>query len=251
MAEGTQAALEARNVSRAYGSVQAVRQVSISLDPGQITALVGDNGAGKSTLLKMLCGVLQPDEGELWMDGARVTFRDPLAARDKGIETVFQDLALVEALSATENTFLGSELRTLLGKVPIPWIDRQTMNRETRKALDNLGITTLQDVNTAVESLSGGQRQSLAVARGVRAHSRVALLDEPTAALGVYQTSQVLAAMSRKRDEGAAVLFISTDLADVFEIADRIIVMRLGEIVARYDKASTTEEEVVSAIMGR
>jgi ABC-type sugar transport system ATPase subunit len=243
-------ALEVRDVSKSFGSVVALRGASLSLRPGQVTALVGDNGAGKSTLVKVMAGVLQPDSGQLVVGGSAVQLRDPQAAARHGIHTVFQDLALVDSMSTADNMFLGSEVRTTVAGIRLPWLNRKAMRRETRRALSDLGITTLSDVNTRIESLSGGQRQSVAIARAVREQAAVVMLDEPTAALGVTQAAHVLDLMARLRTAGTAVLVISHNLREVFAVTDNVVVLRLGRVVAEFRTGDTTEEEVVSAIVG-
>lgn len=248
--EGHEVALEVRDVRKSFGSVVALQGASLALRRGEVTALVGDNGAGKSTLVKVISGVIQPDSGEIQVAGRQAHMRDPQAGRALGIHTVFQDLALVNPLSTTENMFLGDEIRTRLLGVKVPWLNRTAMRRETRRALGELGITTLKDVNTPIEALSGGQRQSVAIARAVREHAHVVMLDEPTAALGVTQAQQVLALMGRLREAGTAVMVISHNLREVFAVADKIVVLRLGRVVANFRVHETNEEEVVSAIVG-
>jgi ABC-type sugar transport system ATPase subunit len=243
-------ALEVRAAHKSFGHVTALQGASLTLRRGEVTALVGDNGAGKSTLVKVISGVIQPDSGTIHVAGEQVTMRDPQAGRAKGIHTVFQDLALVDPLSTTENMFLGDEIRTKLGPVTIPWLNRRAMRRETRRALGDLRVTTLKDVDVPIESLSGGQRQSVAIARAVRERAAVVLLDEPTAALGVSQAEQVLELIGRLREQGTAVMVISHNLREVFAVADRIVVLRLGRVAANFTANETNEEEVVSAIVG-
>jgi ABC-type sugar transport system ATPase subunit len=245
-----QVALEVRAAHKSFGHVTALQGASLTLRRGEVTALVGDNGAGKSTLVKVISGVIQPDSGSIHVDGEEVTMRDPQAGRKKGIHTVFQDLALVDPLSTTENMFLGDEIRTKIGPVTIPWLNRRAMRRETWRALGDLRVTTLKDVNVPIEMLSGGQRQSVAIARAVRERAAVVLLDEPTAALGVSQAEQVLELIGRLREQGTAVMVISHNLREVFAVADRIVVMRLGRVAANFSAIDTDEEEVVSAIVG-
>jgi len=238
------------DIHKRFGHVVALQGASLALRAGEVTALVGDNGAGKSTLVKVMSGVLQPDAGDLTVAGRPVSLRDPKDARAQGIHTVFQDLALVDALSTAENMFLGTEMHARIGRIRMPWLNRREMRRATRAALNDLGITTLKDVNTPIEALSGGQRQSVAIARAVRDRAYVVMLDEPTAALGVAQAEQVLALMGRLRAAGTAVLVISHNLREVFAVADNIVVLRLGRVVAQFRTSETTEEEVVSAIVG-
>ncbi|HWH21353.1 MAG TPA: ATP-binding cassette domain-containing protein [Solirubrobacterales bacterium] len=243
-------ALEVRAARKSFGHVTALQGASLTLRRGEVTALVGDNGAGKSTLVKVISGVIQPDSGSIHVAGEEITMRDPQAGRAKGIHTVFQDLALVDPLSTTENMFLGDEIRTKVGPFTLPWLNRRAMRRETRRALGDLRVTTLKDVEVPIEMLSGGQRQSVAIARAVREQAAVVLLDEPTAALGVSQAEQVLELIGRLREQGTAVMVISHNLREVFAVADRIVVMRLGRIAANFTVANTNEEEVVSAIVG-
>lgn len=243
-------ALEVRAAHKSFGHVTALQGASLTLRRGEVTALVGDNGAGKSTLVKVISGVIQPDSGSIHVAGEQITMRDPQAGRAKGIHTVFQDLALVNPLSTTENMFLGDEIRTKLGPITIPWLNRRAMRRETRRALGDLRVTTLKDVDLPIEMLSGGQRQSVAIARAVRERAAVVLLDEPTAALGVSQAEQVLELIGRLREQGTSVMVISHNLREVFAVADRIVVMRLGRVAANFTANQTNEEEVVSAIVG-
>jgi ABC-type sugar transport system ATPase subunit len=243
-------ALEVRAAHKSFGHVTALQGASLTLRRGEVTALVGDNGAGKSTLVKVISGVIQPDSGSIHVAGEQITMRDPQAGRAKGIHTVFQDLALVNPLSTTENMFLGDEIRTKLGPITLPWLNRRAMRRETRRALGDLRVTTLKDVDVPIEMLSGGQRQSVAIARAVRERAAVVLLDEPTAALGVSQAEQVLELIGRLREQGTAVMVISHNLREVFAVSDRIVVMRLGRVAANFTANQTNEEEVVSAIVG-
>jgi ABC-type sugar transport system ATPase subunit len=243
-------ALEVDGVSKSFGSIAALENASLQLAPGRVTALVGDNGAGKSTLVKIMSGVLTPDAGAVRVDGQTVSLRDPRSARRHGIHTVFQDLGLVGSLSIVENMFLCTEIRIRAAGIRTPFLDREAMRGAARKALDNLGITTVKDIDAAVESLSGGQRQSVAIARAVREQARVVILDEPTAALGVAQAAQVLRLMERLRSSGTAVLVVSHNLREVFAISDVVIVLRLGRVAQVFETAQTSEEEVVGAIVG-
>jgi ABC-type sugar transport system ATPase subunit len=237
-------------VSKSFGTVVALREASMALHAGRVTALVGDNGAGKSTLVKIVAGVLKPDHGRLLVQGSEVELRDPQVARRHGIHTAFQDLALVGSLSTVENMFLGSELRTSVRGIPTPWLDRKAMRKEAEHALNRLGITTLSDVGRQIEKLSGGQRQTVAIARAVREQARLVILDEPTAALGVAQSAHVLELIQRLREHGTAVLVISHNLREVFAVSDEVVVLRLGQVVARYETKDTHEEQVVAAIVG-
>src|SRR5262249_16854390 len=211
---------------------------------GEVVALVGDNGAGKSTLIKIISGILPFDEGRVRFDGHDVTLDGPQSATHLGIATVYQDLALCDNLDVVANLFLGREEHRAGG-----WLNEIDMERESRALLDRLSVS-LPSVRTQVASLSGGQRQSVAVARATLGSPKVVLLDEPTAALGVAQTRQVLDLIKTLREQGLAVVVISHSLADVFAVADRIIVLRLGRRIASFRTADTTTEEVVAAITG-
>jgi simple sugar transport system ATP-binding protein len=241
--------LEAHGLVKTFGRVQALRGANFAVYPGEVVALIGDNGAGKSVLVKCLSGVHQPDAGEIRMNGQPVKIPSPLAAMRMGIETVYQDLALADDLEASANLYLGRELYKpgplrLLGV-----LDRAKMRAEARAAFEQLGIE-LQDVRAPIVSLSGGQRQSVAVARSVVWASTVILLDEPTAALGVVQRQHVLEVIRRVRDRGVAVVYISHNMPEVLEVADRIEVLRLGVRVARFQARDATLEQLVGAMTG-
>ncbi|MFI7067491.1 ATP-binding cassette domain-containing protein [Kribbella sp. NPDC050124] len=241
-------ALELRQVSKHYGGVTALAGVSLSVCPGEVVALVGDNGAGKSTLVKTISGIVSPDSGVFYRDGQEVSIASPQDAASVGIQTVYQDLALCDNLDTVQNLFLGRELRgrRLLGGR----LRRADMEHRTRKVLADLGVTTLRDISIPVGGLSGGQRQSVAICRSVLWDPGVVLLDEPTAALGVAQREQVLNLIRRLRDAGRAVILVSHDLADVQQIADRVLVLRLGSLVAEFTKDGYTREQCVAAITG-
>jgi D-xylose transport system ATP-binding protein len=212
-----------------------------------VVALVGDNGAGKSTLVKTIAGTHQPDHGAIRFEGTEVKIHTPGDATRLGIETVYQDLALCDNLDVVANMFLGRELGAVPHFGPLSELD---MEKESLGVLKGLKVTTIQSVRTPVASLSGGQRQSVAISRAVMWNSKVVILDEPTAALGVAQTAQVIALIKRLREQGLGVVVISHNLHDVFEVADRIIVLRLGRRVATFKRDETTPEEVVAAITG-
>jgi simple sugar transport system ATP-binding protein len=237
--------LEARGVVKSFGGVRALRGVDFAVHPGEVAALVGDNGAGKSTLVKILSGTLDPDGGELRFEGRQVTIPNPVVARELGIETVYQDLALAPELDPVANLFLGRELvrQGPLGR--LGFLDKAAMRRRTNKAFADLGIG-LQDTGAMVANLSGGQRQSVAVSRA----SKVVFMDEPTAALGVVQSAKVRDLIRRVRDSGIAVVLISHNMPEVMELADRIEVLRLGVRVARFRAADTTMEQVIAAMTG-
>ena len=246
----SQIALAVDNVTKSFGNITAIQGASLQVAAGRVTALVGDNGAGKSTLVKIMSGLVSPDTGSVLVDGRSVDLRDPRSARQHGIHTVFQDLGLVGSLSIAENMFLCTEIKLHVLGFRTPFLDRETMRAEARKALDNLGITTVRDIDAPVESLSGGQRQVVAIARAVREQARVVILDEPTAALGVAQAAQVLRLMERLRAAGTGVLVVSHNLREVFAVADYVVVLRLGKVSQVFETSQTDEEEVVGAIMG-
>ncbi len=235
--------LELKGVSKNFGAVQALKKVDFDVRPGEVMALVGDNGAGKSTLIKGIAGIYPFDEGEIYFEGKRVVVHGPRDAADLGIEIVYQDLALADNLDVVANMFLGRE------QVAGLWsLDEESMEEAAIRTLDSLSVTTLRSVRMPVASLSGGQRQAIAVAKAVMWNSKVVILDEPTAALGVAQTRQVLDLVKTLRDKGLAVVIISHNLHDIFEVADRITVLRLGERVNVFDARNTTQQEVVYAI---
>ena len=242
--------LEARGLVKRFGPVTALNGADFDLYPGEILAVIGDNGAGKSTLIKVLSGALQPDEGEILLDGEPVHFRSPLDARRAGIETVYQDLAVAPALDIASNLFLGREVRRRgpLGRV-LRMVDKRTMRREAAKQLGELKIG-IPSIRQAVENLSGGQRQGVAVARAAAWGRRVVIMDEPTAALGVKETGQVLELIKRVRERGLPVILISHDMPHVFELADRIQIMRLGRRVAVVTPRTHTMPEAVAIMTG-
>lgn len=233
----------ARGVSKRFGAVRALDAVDLDLNAGEVVALVGDNGAGKSTLIKVISGAVSADEGRLERDGVPVQINNPHQARSLGISTVYQDLALCENLNVIGNLFLGSERRrwSLLRKIE--------MERSARALLSSLDVR-IQDIQVPVAMLSGGQRQSVAIARALVGEPWLVILDEPTAALGVEQTAQVLDLIRRLRDRGLAVLVISHNLADVRAVSDRTVVLRLGRNAGEFRTAETSPEAIVAAITG-
>jgi D-xylose transport system ATP-binding protein len=235
--------LEARAISKSFGSVQALTDVDFEVRSGEVMALVGDNGAGKSTLIKCIAGIHPADHGEYYFDGRKVAIHGPKDAAKLGIEVVYQDLALCDNLDIVANMYLGREARDLLRR-----LNEANMERHAAKTLKGLAVTTIRSIRQPVATLSGGQRQSVAVARAVMWNSRVVILDEPTAALGVAQTRQVLELVRRLAEQGQAVVIISHNLHDVFEVADRITVLRLGRNVAVFERPKTTQQDVVHAI---
>ena len=221
--------LKARGLTKRYGRVTALNHCDFDLYPGEILAVIGDNGAGKSTLIKAISGAVIPDEGTIWLDGQEVAFRTPIQARAAGIETVYQTLAMSPALSIADNMFMGRELRKpgIMGAV-FRKLDRARMEKFAREKLNELGLMTIQNINQAVETLSGGQRQGVAVARAAAFGSKVVILDEPTAALGVKESRRVLDLIRDVRARGIPIILISHTMPHVFEVADRIHIHRLG-----------------------
>jgi D-xylose transport system ATP-binding protein len=235
--------LELRGISKRFGAVQALYQVDFHVAAGEVMALVGDNGAGKSTLIKCVAGIYSMDEGEVFFEGRPVTIHGPKDAAGLGIEVVYQDLALADNRDVVQNMFLGREELDGLRR-----LDEPKMEARALKTLKELSVTTISSPRQIVAGLSGGQRQSVAVAKAVMWNSRVVILDEPTAALGVAQTRQVLDLVKRLSEQGLAVMLISHNLHDIFEVADSITVLRLGQNVAEYKRAETNQQEVVHAI---
>jgi D-xylose transport system ATP-binding protein len=238
--------LAATGITKRFGQVEALVDVDLELYAGEVVALVGDNGAGKSTLIKAISGVQPADAGEISIDGKHVKIRSAQDAYKLGIATVYQDLALCDNLDVVANLFLGGEKLTGVTRV----LDEYAMEHKTLELLDSLGVTTMSSVRSRVGSLSGGQRQSVAIARSLLGEPRVVILDEPTAALGVVQTAQVLELIGRLREQGLAVVVISHNLENVYHVADRIVVLRLGRLAASFDRRTTPREEVVAAITG-
>ncbi len=240
-----QALLRAEGIAKRFGNVRALAGVSLSFYPGEIVALVGDNGAGKSSFVSILSGVRRPDEGQLYIDGEPVTLSTPATAHRYGIVTVFQDLALVNERDVAANIFLGRELTRFGGLV----VDRPRMLRDARTIIRRLQVS-LPDVRTPVKSLSGGQRQAVAVARAiVRGTARMVIMDEPTAALGVRESGKVNDLIRALRNEGRTVLLISHNVEHVFNLADRVVVFRLGQCIADLRILETTHDEVVGLIV--
>jgi fructose transport system ATP-binding protein len=243
--------LEAKGMVKLFGRVVGLNNVDLTLYPGEVLAVIGDNGAGKSTLIKCLSGALVPDEGGILLDGAAVQFKRPQDARDAGIETVYQTLAVAPALDIASNLFLAREIRRkgFLGSV-LRMLDTGEMRRQASDHFKRLGISTLQDISQAVETLSGGQRQAVAVARASAFGGRVIILDEPTAALGVRETGQVLKLVRDLRDQGLGVILISHNMPNVFEVADRIHIQRLGGRVGVITPKTHTMEDAVALMTG-
>ena len=241
--------LALKGISKSYGAVQALRDVDFKVSQGEVVGLVGDNGAGKSTLIKVIAGVGPPDSGEIAFDGKTVSIMRPQDAVSLGITTVYQDLALCDNLSVAENLFLGRELVRPAPLNHLRLVDRVAMGERSRNLLRTLRVT-ITDVRTLVGSLSGGQRQAVAIVRALLGDPKIILLDEPTAALGVAQTEQVLDLIVRLKEEDHGVVVISHNIANVFAVADRISVLRLGRNSGEYRTGATSREEIVAAITG-
>ncbi|MBO6919105.1 MAG: sugar ABC transporter ATP-binding protein [Rhizobiaceae bacterium] len=243
--------LKAHNLVKKYGRVTALDHCDFELMPGEILAVIGDNGAGKSTLIKAVSGAVQPDEGDIYLEGEKVSFASPLQARDRGIETVYQTLAMSPALSIADNMFMGREIRKpgILGTV-FRKLDRAKMEQLARDKLSELGLMTIQNINQAVETLSGGQRQGVAVARAAAFGSKVIILDEPTAALGVKESRRVLELIQDVKSRGIPIILISHNMPHVFEVADRIHIHRLGKRICVIDPKDYTMSDAVAFMTG-
>ena len=242
--------LEGRHISKRFGGVHALEDVSFELYPGEVLALAGDNGAGKSTLIKTVAGVHAADEGEVRFKGSRVAFSDPREARNAGIETIYQDLALADNLDVGANVFLGREpSRRLFGVLPA--IDRRKMRSESRGVLDLLDIEISDEaLRRPVHSLSGGQRQAVAIGRAIFWNAAILIMDEPTAALGVPEQRKVISLIKRLKEQKVAVIFISHNLSDIFAVADRILVLRRGRVAGVRKATETNDDEVVKLMVG-
>ncbi|HMQ94449.1 MAG TPA: ATP-binding cassette domain-containing protein [Amaricoccus sp.] len=247
----TEPILMGRNLVKRYGKVTALDHCDFDLMPGEILAVIGDNGAGKSSLIKAVSGAVIPDEGEIWLEGKKIQFSSPLEARGAGIETVYQTLAMSPALSIADNMFMGREIRRpgFMGEW-LRMLDRPAMEKFARDKLNELGLMTIQNINQAVETLSGGQRQGVAVARAAAFGSKVVILDEPTAALGVKESRKVLELIQDVRSRGMPIILISHNMPHVFEVADRIHVHRLGKRLCVIDPKDYTMSDAVAFMTG-
>jgi fructose transport system ATP-binding protein len=250
-ADGPVPLLTARGLVKRYGRVTALDNADFDLYPGEILGVIGDNGAGKSTLIKAICGAVLADEGEIKLDGKTLHFKSPIEARDAGIETVYQNLALSPALSIADNMFLGREIRKpgFLGSF-FRMLDRSTMEKRSRDKLTELGLMTIQNIGQAVETLSGGQRQGVAVARAAAFGSKVIIMDEPTAALGVKESRRVLELILDVKRRGLPIVLISHNMPHVFEVADRIHIHRLGRRLCVIDPKKYTMSDAVAFMTG-
>jgi fructose transport system ATP-binding protein len=242
---------QARGLNKRYGRVTALDNADFDLFPGEILGVIGDNGAGKSTLIKALCGAVTPDSGEIKLAGKIVNFKSPLEAREAGIETVYQNLALSPALSIADNMFLGREVRAsgFLGQY-FRVLDRRAMQKVAREKLSELGLLTIQNINQQVETLSGGQRQGVAVARAAAFGSRVVIMDEPTAALGVKESRRVLELILDVRKRGLPIVLISHNMPHVFEVCDRVHIHRLGRRLTVIDPKKQSMSDAVAMMTG-
>ena len=251
LAETQKPILKGRNLTKRYGKVTALDNCDFDLYPGEILAVIGDNGAGKSTLIKAVSGAVIPDAGEVWLEDKKVQFSSPIQAREHGIETVYQTLAMSPALSIADNMFMGRELRKpgFMGKY-LRKLDRSAMEKFARDKLTELGLMTIQNINQAVETLSGGQRQGVAVARAAAFGSKVIILDEPTAALGVKESRRVLELIQDVKSRGIPIILISHNMPHVFEVADRIHVHRLGKRLCVIDPKEHSMSDAVAYMTG-
>jgi D-xylose transport system ATP-binding protein len=245
---GQQPLLALKGFTKSFGAVEALKDVDLDVYPGEVLGLVGDNGAGKSTLIKSISGAQTPDAGEARWEGQPVRISTPHDATDLGIATVYQDLALAENLDVVANLFLGQEEANHLPGISV--LDEVAMEQKSVELLSGLGVTTLRSVRTEVGMLSGGQRQAVAIARSLLGDPKLVLLDEPTAALGIVQTEQILRLVERMRDRGLAVIVISHNLANVFEVCDRIAVLRLGRMANIFKADDSTREQIVASMTG-
>lgn len=240
------ALIEARGISKTFGKVKALQRVDFHVRHQEIVGLVGDNGAGKSTLIKILTGVYPPDEGEIFFEGRRVHFSSPRDARALGIETVYQDLALIEQMSIARNFFLGSEPVKRISFLPL--LDSRTMSATTESALRSLGITSLRSAEEEVRVLSGGERQAIAIGRTLHFGAKLLILDEPTSALSIVETQKVLGYIQEAKRRGLSVILISHNLYHVYPVADRIVVLEHGRKIGDLRKEETTLDEIINMI---
>jgi fructose transport system ATP-binding protein len=243
--------LQAKGINKRYGKVVALENADLELYKNEVLGVIGDNGAGKSTLIKALCGAVQPDSGEILLDGKKVTFDSPIEARKTGIETVYQNLALSPALTIADNMFLGREIykKGFMGKF-LRFLDQSGMQEMARKKLSELGLLTIQNINQQVETLSGGQRQGVAVARATAFGTKVIIMDEPTAALGVKESRRVLELIGEVKARGIPIILISHNMPHVFEVADRIHVHRLGTRLCVIDPKKYEMSDAVAFMTG-
>jgi D-xylose transport system ATP-binding protein len=239
--------LELDTIDKTFGAVNALSGIQLSIRAGEVVALVGDNGAGKSTLVKIAAGVIPPDQGSILFNDEAVIFRGPMDATKAGIAVIYQDLALCDNLSVVSNLFLGREI---VNGIPLAPLNEEQMEAKVLDLLQELNVGQIRDIDIKVGNLSGGQRQTIAIARSLIGEPKVVLLDEPTAALGVAQKVEVLKLIRRLADRGIGVLVISHNISEVLEVSDRVVVLRLGKVVANFETKDITSDDVVSAITG-
>jgi ABC-type sugar transport system ATPase subunit len=247
MAANTDYVLEARDISKRFGRVQAITGITLQLERGEILALVGDNGAGKSTLIKIIAGALKKDSGEIYLDGQKVELENPMHAKNMGIEVVYQDLSLINYLNVYQNLFLGRELQKRIG--PLKVLDQRRMEQQAAEKLAALGVK-VKSCREWASRLSGGQRQSVAVAKAASFGKKIVILDEPTAALGVEEAHHVLQIVRELKNKGASIIIITHNMEHAFSVADRFLVIRLGSVVGVRRKSETDIDEIVKMITG-
>jgi simple sugar transport system ATP-binding protein len=245
---GNTSLIEARGISKNFGRIEALRKVDFTLGHTEVLGLLGDNGAGKSTLIKILTGLFAPDKGEIHWEGTPVKFHSPRDAYDKGVATVYQDLAIVDLMSIYRNVFLGRENAITKGIGPFRWIDRNRAHVESRKAIADIGIE-IRDPEEAIARMSGGERQSVAIARAAYFNPKLLILDEPTSALSLRQTSRVLKSVEEARNKGISIIFITHNVYHVYPIADRFVILSHGESIAEFPKGKHSRDEVSELIV--
>jgi simple sugar transport system ATP-binding protein len=245
---GNSSLIEARGISKNFGRIEALRKVDFTLGHAEVLGLLGDNGAGKSTLIKILTGLFPPDKGEIHWEGAPVKFHSPRDAYDKGVATVYQDLAIVDLMSIYRNVFLGRESAITKGVGPFRWIDRKTAHQQARKAISDIGID-IRDPEEALARMSGGERQSIAIARAAYFNPKLLILDEPTSALSLRQTARVLKSVEEARNKGISIIFITHNVYHVYPIADRFVILSHGESIAEFPKGKHSRDEVSELIV--
>ena len=245
---GNGALVEARGIAKSFGRVEALRNVSFSLGRAEVLGLLGDNGAGKSTLIKILTGLFPPDKGEIRWEGEPVRYSSPRDAYEKGVATVYQDLAIVDLMAIYRNVFLGREQSVTKGFGPIRWIDRKKAHREARKAIADIGID-IRDPEESIARMSGGERQSVAIARAAYFNPKLLILDEPTSALSLRQTERVLKSVEEARSKGISIVFITHNVYHVYPIADRFVILSHGESIAEFPKGKHSRDEVAELIV--
>jgi simple sugar transport system ATP-binding protein len=247
-ANGNGALVEVDGIAKNFGRIEALRNVSFSLPPAQVLGLLGDNGAGKSTLIKILTGLFPPDKGQIRWEGEPVKFHSPRDAYDKGVATVYQDLALVDLMAIYRNVFLGRESAVTKGFGPFRWIDRKKAHRESRKAISDIGIE-IRDPEESIARMSGGERQSVAIARAAYFNPKLLILDEPTSALSLRQTDRVLKSVDEARNKGISIIFITHNVYHVYPIADHFVILSHGESIAEFPKGKHSRDEVSELIV--